>query len=58
VALAARYKVPTIYAQSSYAYQGGLMSYMGVISERVVNQYVIRILKGDKPADLPIPDAT
>ena len=55
VALAARYKVPTIYAQSSYAYQGGLMSYMGVISERdVVNQYVMRILKGDKPADLPI----
>ena len=55
VALAARYRIPTIYAQSPYAYQGGLMSYMGVISQRdVVNQYVARILKGEKPADLPI----
>jgi putative ABC transport system substrate-binding protein len=53
--LAARYKIPTIYAQSQYAYQGGLMSYTGIISWRdVVNQYVMRILKGDKPADLPI----
>jgi putative tryptophan/tyrosine transport system substrate-binding protein len=55
VALAARYKIPTIYAESPYAYQGGLMSYMGIINERdLVNQYVTRVLKGDKPADLPI----
>jgi ABC-type uncharacterized transport system substrate-binding protein len=55
VALAARYKIPTIYVQSQYAYQGGLMSYTGIISWRdVVNQYITRILKGDKPADLPI----
>jgi TPR repeat protein/ABC-type uncharacterized transport system substrate-binding protein len=55
VALTARYKIPAIYAQSFYAYQGGLMSYMGQISMRdVVSQYVVRILKGDKPADLPI----
>jgi TPR repeat protein/ABC-type uncharacterized transport system substrate-binding protein len=55
VALAARYKIPTIYAQSPYAYRGGLMSYMGSISESdLVNQYVRRILEGDKPADLPI----
>jgi putative ABC transport system substrate-binding protein len=55
VALAARYKIPAIYAQSAYAYQGGLMSYTGQINMRdVVSQYVGRILKGDKPADLPI----
>ena len=55
VALAARYKIPTIYAGSAFAYQGGLMSYMGIIGGRdVVNQYVTRILKGEKPADLPI----
>jgi putative tryptophan/tyrosine transport system substrate-binding protein len=55
VALAARYKVPTIYPGSAFAYQGGLISYMGIINGRdVVNQYVTRILKGEKPADLPI----
>jgi putative tryptophan/tyrosine transport system substrate-binding protein len=55
VALAARYKMPTIYAQSPYAYQGGLMSYMGIINASdAVNQYVTRVLKGDKPAELPI----
>jgi len=59
VALAARYKIPAIYAQSPYAHEGGLMSYMGQISMRdVVNQYVGRILKGDKPADLPIQTPT
>ena len=59
VALAARYKIPAIYAQSAYAYQGGLMSYMGQINMRdVVSQYVGRILKGDKPADLPIQTPT
>jgi putative tryptophan/tyrosine transport system substrate-binding protein len=55
VALAARYKVPTIYPGSAFAYQGGLISYMGIINGRdVVNQYVTRILKGERPADLPI----
>jgi TPR repeat protein/ABC-type uncharacterized transport system substrate-binding protein len=55
VALAARYKVPTIYPGSAFAYQGGLISYMGIINGRdVVNQYVTRILKGEKPANLPI----
>jgi putative tryptophan/tyrosine transport system substrate-binding protein len=55
VALAARHSIPAIYPQSFYADQGGLMSYMGQISMRdVVSQYVGRILKGGKPADLPI----
>jgi TPR repeat protein/ABC-type uncharacterized transport system substrate-binding protein len=55
VALAARYKIPTIYAQGAYAYDGGLISYMGLVNQSdVVNQYVTRILKGDKPGDLPI----
>jgi putative tryptophan/tyrosine transport system substrate-binding protein len=55
IALAAQYKIPTIYAQTPYAYEGGLMSYEGRVSMReVVNQYVVRILKGEKPADLPI----
>jgi TPR repeat protein/ABC-type uncharacterized transport system substrate-binding protein len=55
LALAKRYTIPAMYAQSPYAYDGGLISYMGVINMRdVVNQYVTRILKGDKPADLPI----
>jgi putative tryptophan/tyrosine transport system substrate-binding protein len=55
VALAARYKIPTIYAANAFAFQGGLISYMGVINgSEVVNQYVTRILKGEKPADLPI----
>jgi putative ABC transport system substrate-binding protein len=59
VALAARYKIPAIYAGSFYAYQGGLMSYTGQISMRdVVKQYVGRILKGDKPTDLPIQTPT
>jgi putative tryptophan/tyrosine transport system substrate-binding protein len=59
VALAARYKIPTIYALTAYAYEGGLMSYMGQISMRdLVNQYIGRILKGTKPEDLPIQTPT
>jgi putative ABC transport system substrate-binding protein len=55
VALAAKYKIPTIYAQAAYATQGGLMSYTGLGNMRdVVNQYVVRILKGEKPASLPV----
>ena len=56
VELAARQKLPTIYPFSEYAYEGGLMSY-GVGPDRlrqVALQYVARILKGAKPADLPI----
>jgi putative ABC transport system substrate-binding protein len=55
VALAARYKIPAIYPGSAFAYQGGLITYMGIVDGRdIVNQYVTRILKGEKPADLPV----
>jgi putative tryptophan/tyrosine transport system substrate-binding protein len=56
IALAARYKVPTIYTNSFYAKSGGLISYGTDYAEqfRQVAAYVDRILKGAKPADLPV----
>jgi hypothetical protein len=53
LALAARHKIPTIYPQSEYAYEGGLMSYSPVTNlRRIAVDYVAPILKGAKPTDL------
>jgi putative ABC transport system substrate-binding protein len=60
IALAARYRVPTIYSSLSPVAVGGLMSYGTDLNEsyRIVGVYTGRILKGDKPADLPVQQVT
>jgi putative ABC transport system substrate-binding protein len=58
--LTVRYAVPAIYQYRKFAAAGGLMSYGPDIREsyRTVGIYTGRILKGDKPADLPIQQVT
>jgi putative tryptophan/tyrosine transport system substrate-binding protein len=59
VALAAQHKMPAIYPQASYVIEGGLMSYAtAAIYRQVAIRYVARILKGARPADLPIQRST
>jgi putative tryptophan/tyrosine transport system substrate-binding protein len=52
IALAARHRLPAIYALRGQAIDGGLLSY-GPDTMRAAG-YVDRILKGEKPADLPV----
>jgi ABC-type uncharacterized transport system substrate-binding protein len=56
IALTARYRVPAIYFFRSFADAGGLISYGAGFAEQYPKAagYIDRILKGDKPSDLPV----
>jgi len=56
ITLAARYKLPAVYSRRLYVTSGGLISYGADILDqfRRAAGYVDRILKGEKPADMPV----
>jgi putative ABC transport system substrate-binding protein len=59
-ALALRYRVPSIYNDRPFAEAGGLMSYGASIAHqyRLAGNYAGRILKGERPGDLPVQEST
>jgi len=59
-ALSVRHRVPTVHQYREFARAGGLMSYGTDTSDlsRQVGVYTGRILKGDKPAELPVQQAS
>jgi putative tryptophan/tyrosine transport system substrate-binding protein len=60
VELAGKYRLPAIYYQKEFVDEGGLMSYGEDVTDqyRRAAVYVDKILKGAKPADLPVQQAT
>jgi putative tryptophan/tyrosine transport system substrate-binding protein len=56
ISLAARYNLPAVYAYRFFTERGGLLSYGADLSDnfRRAADYVDRVLKGEKPADLPV----
>jgi putative ABC transport system substrate-binding protein len=59
-ALGMRHAVPTVFTNREFVVAGGLLGYGAAITDayRLVGIYTGRILKGDKPADLPVQQAT
>jgi len=59
-ALALRYAMPTIFQYREFVAAGGLVSYSGSLTEsyRTAGNYTGRVLKGDKPAELPVQQVT
>jgi putative tryptophan/tyrosine transport system substrate-binding protein len=59
-ALVLRHRLPAIFAYHEFAAAGGLMSYGGSLTDmyRLLGVYAGRILKGEKPVDLPVQQAT
>jgi putative tryptophan/tyrosine transport system substrate-binding protein len=60
IALAARYAIPAIYSGYTFFEAGGLMTYAAdsVDGYRLTGVYTVRVLSGEKPADLPVQQST